>query len=65
MILKLDYVGYCSVCNEPVKEEDIGDAENETCLKCHDKILAEAEAYWRPLYDGEKLAGLLPNKEPS
>ena len=49
----------CLVC------EDCGTTtpslnEADQCDDCHDKWEAAQIAYWRPLYEGEKLAGLLP-----
>lgn len=50
----------CSDCGKSVYGDDIGCRENEVCTDCQDKLEREQEAYWRPLYEGEKLAGLLP-----
>lgn len=52
---------YCTKCSEPVDAEDayFADRENDICQQCNEKWISEQARYWRPLYEGEKSAGLL------
>lgn len=63
MIHKMGYDCLCEKCKQPKHFDEIADGENGWCETCRDTWIAEREAYWRPLYEGEKLAGLLPDKE--
>ena len=58
MLHKMGYEFVCSECDQPVHEDEVSDNENGICETCHDKWCREQEAYWRPRYDGEKLAGI-------
>jgi len=53
----------CDTCKKVVSVDEIADFENGICEPCHDKWCAEQMAYWRPLYEGEKRAGLLQREE--
>lgn len=46
---------YCETCRREVESVN----EADMCEDCHDAWLAKEEAYWRPLYEAEKAAGLL------
>ena len=52
----MDYI--CTTCKQPKDAEEIFDKENGICEVCHDKWFQAEYAYWRPLYDGEVLAGI-------
>ena len=54
----------CSSCKAKLPIDEMFDGENETCEPCHDAWFAAEYAYWKPLYDGEKLAGLLEKETP-
>jgi hypothetical protein len=47
----------CEKCGQPADEH--GPGEDGWCMACYDKWFAAEYAYWKPLYDGEKQAGLL------
>ena len=64
--------GWCGESGTTEICEDCGHTANECyadvdkqcrCVKC-EAYVAEMEAYWRPLYEGEKLAGLLTTENP-
>ena len=63
MIHKMGYEHTCTGCGKSCRAEDIGDPENDLCIKCHDAEMEAQEKYWRSLYDGEKRAGLLSRKD--
>lgn len=48
----------CDGCGEGV--ESLNEASQ--CEDCYDKWFAEQVRYWKPLYEGEKRAGLLGSK---
>lgn len=50
----------CEHCGKLV--ESINEAD--MCEDCHDKWFQEQYAHWRPLYEGEVLAGLVGETEP-
>lgn len=56
--LKMDIL--CEHCGKYVESVN----EADMCEDCHDKWFQEQYAYWRPLYEGEVLAGLVGEKEP-
>ncbi len=56
-------IGRCEQCGKLLYEDDVGDAENDLCVACHDADMETREKYWRQLYEGEKQAGLLPHKD--
>ena len=58
-----DCIGRCEQCGELLYEGEFGDAENGLCIVCHDDWVKKQKAYWKPLYEGEKQAGLIPDKE--
>lgn len=62
MLHKLGYDGICDTCKKPCTEDDIADFENGICHDCHEKWCDEQRAHWWPLYQGEKLAGMLEDK---
>ena len=56
----------CTECGRECSlEDEAGCTENDTCVDCHDAWIAEQTAYWKPLYDGEKRAGLLSADTPA
>ena len=63
MLHKMGYDYTCAECSKPCRDEDIGDFENGLCIECYEKDMDAREKYWRPLYEGEKKAGLLPDKQ--
>lgn len=63
MLPIMGYKHTCTECGKACRDEDIGDQENGLCIKCHDAEMEAREKYWRPLYEGEKRAGLLPRKD--
>ena len=46
----------CEKCGEP--GEEIGDGENCWCMDCYSAWCDHQIAYYRPIYEGEKQAGL-------
>lgn len=63
MLHKMGFDCFCQSCGKPKREEEISDKENGICETCRDKWVAAEMAFWKPLYEGEKLAGLIPDKE--
>lgn len=63
MLHKMGYDYYCADCEKPCRDEDIADHENGVCEACADAWEKEQMEYWRPLYKGEKQAGLLEKGE--
>lgn len=53
---------FCEKCRQLKYFDELTDKENGWCEDCHDAWLDSEVAYWRPLYDGEKIAGLIPDK---
>jgi len=53
----------CEECGNPVTADEQYCGETNHCEACMDKWHAEQIAYWKPLYEGEKLAGLLPDRD--
>lgn len=51
----------CEKCGQP--SEEVGCKENDWCMDCYEEWFASEWAYWKPLYDGEKQAGLLDDKD--
>lgn len=55
----------CDICSLEIlscHEEHICEESGENYhAACWDNYWAEQEAYWRPLYEGEKFAGLTPD----
>lgn len=51
------------VCSQCGKQKPLIDADNSLCEDCLDEYTKEQIRYWRPLYEGEKQAGLLPSRE--
>lgn len=49
----------CGTCKQEV--ESVDDADE--CEQCRDEWEAAMIAYYRPLYEGEKLAGLTKRRE--
>jgi hypothetical protein len=47
----------CDTCNAACQADELDEAGD--CSTCIDARIAKAYAYYRPLYDGEKHAGLL------
>ena len=47
----------CEKCGEP--SEEMGCSENDWCVDCYGEWFTAWAAYYRPLYEGEKQAGLL------
>ena len=48
----------CTTCKQPKPVDEIHDRENEICVDCYEQWFQDECAYWRPLYDGEVLAGI-------
>lgn len=48
----------CDTCKQLFDYDEIMDRENCICETCHDKRCKEEYAYFKPIYDGEVLAGL-------
>jgi hypothetical protein len=63
MIHKLGYDCLCERCGTACTYDDIADTENGWCERCVDAYFEEQYRYWRPLYEGEKQAGLIPEKD--
>ena len=63
MLHKMGFDCVCEKCKQPKYFDEITDTENGFCETCRDAWIAQQYAYWKPLYDGEKLAGLIPDKE--
>ena len=65
MLHELGYDFLCERCGKPASYNDatVGDGENCWCDECCDKDHQANYAYWKPLYDGEKRAGLVGKKE--
>lgn len=54
----------CEKCGHEVTDDEACyDVENNHCEACVDAYQAEQAAYWWPLYQGEKTAGLIEQKE--
>lgn len=49
----------CQSCGEKV--ESLNEADQ--CEDCYDKWFSDQVKYWKPLYDGEKRAGLIKDKK--
>lgn len=49
----------CEHCGEYVESVN----EADMCDECHEQWFQKEYAYWKPLYDGEVLAGLVRNDE--
>lgn len=54
----------CDRCSRYVDTDfdeivEVNDGDEFWCLPCHDAEFQRQHDYWKPLYDGEKLAGLL------
>lgn len=47
----------CEKCGKP--SDEVGCKENDWCVDCYEEWCAYQIDYWRPLYEGEKQAGLL------
>ena len=62
MLHKLGYEYTCSECKKPKLLEEMQGDDSELCIDCHDAWCKSEIAYWKPLYEGEKLAGLIPDK---
>ena len=52
---------HCENCGSAVMDDAYihANTEDEWCEECCDKWFQEQAAYWRPLYEAEKRAGLL------
>ena len=50
---------YCEKCGVPVDNDNVGCFENNWCVVCEDKRVAEEIARFKPLNEAEKRAGLL------
>lgn len=59
MLHKLGYEYTCENCEEPKTLEDMSSHDNDWCIDCQDEFETREDAYWKPLYDGERVAGLL------
>lgn len=46
----------CEKCGEP--SDDVGCDENNWCVACYEEWFAYQVDYYRPIYEGEKQAGL-------
>ncbi len=51
----------CEKCKQEKDSDEMCTDESGLCHSCRDKWIAEQYDYWKPLYDGEKLAGLIPD----
>ena len=51
----------CTRCGEPSDEK--GCSENDWCVGCYEKWFNAEMAYWKPLYEGEKQAGLIDDEK--
>lgn len=49
----------CTECERPIDTDLEFADENERCQDCCENDFQEQLSYWQPLYQGEKLAGLL------
>ena len=63
MLHKMGYDWTCAECEKPCRDEDIADKENGICQECHDAECDRQEKYWKPLYEGEKRAGLVKDAQ--
>ncbi len=56
--------GPCERCHQPILDEDDyhSDDSGEHHQACFDEWFKEEGAYWRPIYDREKRAGLIPKR---
>ena len=50
---------FCDTCHESKHLDEMAHTDAEICEECHEKWFQEQIAYWKPLYDAEKRAGLL------
>jgi DNA-directed RNA polymerase subunit RPC12/RpoP len=64
MLHKMGYEYTCAECAKPKRKEEMQGDESDQCIDCHEAWLKSEIAYWRPLYEGEKLAGLLEKEQP-
>lgn len=64
MIHKMGFDFACERCGKLCSYDDCTalDAENHWCDECVDADYWSEHAYWKPRYEGEKLAGLLPER---
>lgn len=54
-------VEWCKECDVVMDaDECIYEEDGTYCEECHDEEFQKQLAYWKPRYEGEKLAGLLP-----
>ena len=63
MLDKMGIIGKCEECGKWVEDDDVGCEENGLCIACKDADDKKQMEHWKPLYEGEKQAGLLPRKE--
>lgn len=63
MLHKMGFDCICENCHQPKTNDQIADTENGWCEDCRDKWISSQMAYWKPLYEGEKLAGFISDKE--
>jgi hypothetical protein len=54
----------CFSCKKRRFSEEMQGDESELCIDCHEVWFKSEMAYWKPLYEGEKLAGLLEKEKP-
>jgi len=52
-------LAYCETCKQHV--EIVNEADE--CVDCHEARIREEYASWRPVYEGEKRAGLLKTRD--
>ena len=60
-------VFYCHECGKHVDSDfECCEVHGDEliCESCADEIFEAQRNYWNPLYKGEKLAGLIGEKEP-
>ena len=55
----------CEKCKQPITEDRPRGhhPEIDSCEECEEAEFQEQMAYWRPLYEAEKAAGLLMSEE--
>ena len=61
MLHKMGYDCQCDTCGKACMFDDVD--EDGDCEACVDARIKREYARWRPLYEGEKRAGLLKSKE--
>jgi ribosome-binding protein aMBF1 (putative translation factor) len=55
----------CELCESQVDSDLVNMVEygdESVCEECCEEEFQEQVAYWKPLYEGEKRAGFLPEK---